>query len=1317
MMLETKSGSWDTTTLRPPRIARPPRRGGRWDSAQTAARSLIPATVDLLSECPVGAANRAQPEPPAGGRRVVGGVWPWSLLLALMPLCLTAPEAVAQFELEAVVLSETGTNSEAGGTTLETSGGQGIIGVASAQDSDLGLGYIYASGDRQSPVTTLRVNDSAASATNLVLVSTDSLGFAATDSESGVLETRYSLDGSTIPVVFVSNFNLTLGSHTLSFHSVDRAGNLEVEKAVSLTIFIYDVIAPTLELAPPDASTVTSATPLLAANYSDAGRGVDPTTFRLSLDGVDITTQAVVGVSSAIVTLYSPINQGFHTLTAQVSDFTGNSTAATSSFRIDSLPPVTSCLIDGLPSFATNLVLISTDSLGFSATDSGVGSLETRYALDGSTTEVVFVSTFSLAAGAHTLTFRSVDHAGNVELAKTVTLSVLLFDAAPPTLILFPVSGSTFTTTTPALAASYSDLGRGVDPASVRLKLDGLDQTSSAVVTVSSASFTPSAALSQGTHTLTVFVSDLSENSASASSDFFIDSLPPLTTLLVNGLPVGGASLVLASTDAVSFASGDSGVGVLETRYSVDSAAEAVFAVAFFLSPGNHALSFRSSDRAGNLEVARTATISVASASSDTTPPLVRLDFPGAAGLGVEQAVGGVLNVRGAVSDVSALSWRLEVAPGAATASGFATIADGAGNLSGLITAWNTRTLSGYQTLRLRATDAFGNVASATATVFIGNPVFTFAIGRKDSNVIVNKIKNPTGIAIRSDGLIWVVNSEENELILLTPSGSVVTEVDGEDGHGHSHGHGHGHRDDDGGGDGASFKHPQGLALDAASSLYVADKGNDRVVKLSADGSQVLLQLAKLDNHGRPKPGSGAGELRQPHDVVVDSNGDIYVADSGNDRIQVFNSSGVFLRQFGQNVFPRKTDIRGVTLTEGGLWVSDKESERIYLFTRAGALVKSIGDADSIVGEISRTRGLASDRFGALYVAEPNRDRTQKFDPQGKGLLSFGSRAGLSQADKQAKRYLTEPIDAAVAPDGSIWITDTGRSRIVRYSLPTTGGYVVAAMPAVSEAAAPSSERAEPARRIVDHRDGARVERDDDAGVFVPAGALAADLEITVDQGDENQDKEQKSAKRSEKNIAAVSGEVQYGPEGTVFNTPVTLTVPYDAGLLASQGVKESELKLYYWNPALQDWQAMASTVDKQNKTVSAQTAHFSLYQVQGLGGGIRVAAAIEDFGLRAVYAFPNPIRGGATATFRIQPGRADSVEVRVYDVSGRKVYSSSDFRFSVLDDGNGKGVQNTYDHIWDVSGVGSGVYTFVITARKAGQADIRKTGKVGVIK
>jgi hypothetical protein len=83
-----------------------------------------------------------------------------------------------------------------------------------------------------------------------------------------------------------------------------------------------------------------------------------------------------------------------------------------------------------------------------------------------------------------------------------------------------------------------------------------------------------------------------------------------------------------------------------------------------------------------------------------------------------------------------------------------------------------------------------------------------------------------------------------------------------------------------------------------------------------------------------------------------------------------------------------------------------------------------------------------------------------------------------------------------------------------------------------------------------------------------------------------------------------------------------------------------------------------------------------------------------------------------------MQSGLAETVEVRVYDLSGRKIHESSDFTFlGAVDDGNGKGPQDTYDHVWSVGGVGSGVYTYVIKASHGGDKPITRSGKVGVIR
>ncbi len=671
------------------------------------------------------------------------------------------------------------------------------------------------------------------------------------------------------------------------------------------------------------------------------------------------------------------------------------------------------------------------------------------------------------------------------------------------------------------------------------------------------------------------------------------------------------------------------------------------------------------------------ASLYAAFAKPGIGPPTV-LRYPAPGAIEAERSVGGVVPVTGVIGETAA-SWTLSV--------GSAVVASGAGAASGVLAQWDTAGLTGPQTLTLSSTDGSGNTTTTAAVVSVGAPVFERSVGKQDADAVVSILEGPTGIAVRGDGLVWVAKTGDADgLLLLGGDGAVHAQVGG-------------------------LKKPEGLALDVSGDVFVADSGNDRVVKLSPDGASVLLSIGRLDHHGKPKAGSGPGEFRNPRDVALDVNGDFYVADTGNRRIQVFDGTGAFLREFGQGVFPEDAEIQGVALAADGVWVADKASSAVFLCSRNGALIRTVDDADSVVGEIARTRGLATDRFGALYVVEPSRDRVQKFAPGGRGMLAFGPRSQATPAEKAAKRFLTGPVDAALAPDGALWVSDRARDRIVRYALPASFSFGVAAYNAGAGA---SAGDVEPAKRLVEAAEGASVERDDGTGVSVPRDALAADVEISVSEADAAVDAQAKQAKKLEKRAQAASDEIEYGPEGTRFTKPVRLTVAYSP----APGLDEKSLKIHYWNPVAKDWEALDSVVDERAKTVSALTTHFSVYQVQGAGSGFVVAAAVDEFGLRDRYAFPNPSRGGAAVTFRVQPGRADSLQLRVYDVAGRKVHESSNFTLqTAFDDGNGKGPQHTYDHVWNVSGVGSGVYSFVIVVKKAGARDIIARGKAGVIK
>jgi hypothetical protein len=252
-------------------------------------------------------------------------------------------------------------------------------------------------------------------------------------------------------------------------------------------------------------------------------------------------------------------------------------------------------------------------------------------------------------------------------------------------------------------------------------------------------------------------------------------------------------------------------------------------------------------------------------------------------------------------------------------------------------------------------------------------------------------------------------------------------------------------------------------------------------------------------------------------------------------------------------------------------------------------------------------------------------------------------------------------------------------------------------------------------------RDAHAVRSKDRTAVVFPEGAVTSPVGVTVSPPKKSDLMElrRQASVESRKGLRAAAEGVQYGPEGTHFAKPVTLEMPYDRASLPA-GVSESDLAVHYWNPVLGDWEKLESSVDGRSQIVRAQTTHFSLYQIFGGGSAASAPSGPDDpsFSVKAAYAFPNPSRNGTPVVIRVQPGLADSVSVRVYDLSGRMVHDSSNFsNRGGVDDGNGFGSQFTFEHTWDVSGVGSGVYNFVVTGRKAGAGDIKATGKVGVIK
>ncbi len=220
---------------------------------------------------------------------------------------------------------------------------------------------------------------------------------------------------------------------------------------------------------------------------------------------------------------------------------------------------------------------------------------------------------------------------------------------------------------------------------------------------------------------------------------------------------------------------------------------------------------------------------------------------------------------------------------------------------------------------------------------------------------------------------------------------------------------------------------PQGIAVDSSGNMYVADSDNNRIVKFDSKGN--LLETIGSS-------GSGNGQLLFPVAVTVDKSGNIYVVDVDNYRIEKFDPSGNFLLKFGTSIGGDVTDPRGVAVDDSGnIYVSDMYNP-IEKFDSSGNLISTIGNY-----EISGTQGIALDKSGNLYALDNGKPQIVEFSNDGTFIKEWGSICKINTKDWCIDPDGTGPFELgdgqfydatsiAIDDSGNVYVTDPTNNRV-----------------------------------------------------------------------------------------------------------------------------------------------------------------------------------------------------------------------------------------------------------------------------------------------
>lgn len=373
-------------------------------------------------------------------------------------------------------------------------------------------------------------------------------------------------------------------------YSAREAGSARAPRLV-VTFERPDTTPPTVAItSPADGSFVGSATPTIAASYSDTESGVDPASVRLVLDGADRTAEAQVSASGLTFTPLSALAEAVHVAEVFVRDQAGNEGRASVRFTTDSLPP---SLAIAAPSGTVTGDPTPSISVSYLDDTSGLDLSTLQILLDGADlTPSCTVGSSSavcepspLTEGSHTITATIRDHAGHS--ATDASGFLLVLDLEPPAIVLTaPAEGSFLNTPAVRVAGTVSDDGQVTS-----VTVNGVEAT------LDHGDFQTTVTLSEGVNGILVVSTDATGKQSFATRSVTLDLTPPR---LSAETPPLGAFTNQTEVRVAGKVTDESGVASLTVQQDTAAVTEDLFETLVPVAPGTNLISLRAVDLAGN---------------------------------------------------------------------------------------------------------------------------------------------------------------------------------------------------------------------------------------------------------------------------------------------------------------------------------------------------------------------------------------------------------------------------------------------------------------------------------------------------------------------------------------------------------------------------------------------------------------------------------------------------------------------------------------------------------------------------------------------